>query len=277
MSILVTSASGSNGDGYGALLSFRLDGTFIGLFSDDPRIVDPRGLSVSSDRQHLYVNSGNDRILALDTKGRVVRDTGSVPGLNAGGGNLGPDGRYYVGLRSARTIAAFPPYLDGAAQSVLPAGVVPYPRGFAFGADGKLFLASGIGPDGEGENNIVVFDPDGGLHASRFITDDAVSPLDLAIGPNGNVLVSSEFPFGKPDAVCTVREYDSSTGSLVRVFRMDRTMSFHRPRGLRFDSEGVLFCVARDTVIAFDFVDGRCLGPVIDMPRLNGQAIAFFA
>ncbi|MGF6763843.1 DNA-binding beta-propeller fold protein YncE [Paraburkholderia sp. GAS33] len=277
MSILVTSASGSNGDGYGALLSFRLDGTFIGSFSDDPRIVDPRGMSVSPDRQHLYVNSGNDRILTLDTKGTVVRDTGAVPGLNAGGGHLGPDGRYYVGLRSARTIAAFPPYLDGAAQSVLPAGVVPYPRGFAFGTDGKLFLASGIGPDGEGENNIVVFDQDGELHASRFITDDAVSPLDLTIGPNGNVLVSSEFPFGKPDAVCTVREYDSSTGSLVRVFRVDRKTNFHRPRGLRFDSEGYLFCVAQDTVIAFDFADGRCLGPIVDKPKLNGQAIAFFA
>ena len=277
MSILVTSASGSNGDGYGALLSFRLDGTFIGSFSDDPRIVDPRGMSVSPDRQHLYVNSGNDRILTLDTKGTVVRDTGAVPGLNAGGGHLGPDGRYYVGLRSARTIAAFPPYLDGAAQSVLPAGVVPYPRGFAFGTDGKLFLASGIGPDGEGENNIVVFDQDGELHASRFITDDAVSPLDLTIGPNGNVLVSSEFPFGKPDAVCTVREYDSSTGSLVRVFRVDRKTNFHRPRGLRFDSEGYFFCVAQDTVIAFDFADGRCLGPIVDKPKLNGQAIAFFA
>jgi DNA-binding beta-propeller fold protein YncE len=277
MSILVTSASGSNGDGYGALLSFRLDGTFIGSFSDDPRIVDPRGMSVSPDRQHLYVNSGNDRILTLDTKGTVVRDTGAVPGLNAGGGHLGPDGRYYVGLRSARTIAAFPPYLDGAAQSVLPAGVVPYPRGFAFGMDGKLFLASGIGPDGEGENNIVVFDQDGELHASHFITDDAVSPLDLTIGPNGNVLVSSEFPFGKPDAVCTVREYDSSTGSLVRVFRVDRKTNFRRPRGLRFDSEGYLFCVAQDTVIAFDFADGRCLGPIVDKPKLNGQAIAFFA
>jgi DNA-binding beta-propeller fold protein YncE len=277
MSILVTSASGSNGDGYGALLSFRLDGTFIGSFSDDPRIVDPRGMSVSPDRQHLYVNSGNDRILTLDTKGTVVRDTGAVPGLNAGGGHLGPDGRYYVGLRSARTIAAFPPYLDGAAQSVLPAGVVPYPRGFAFGTDGKLFLASGIGLDGEGENNIVVFDQDGELHASHFITDDAVSPLDLTIGPNGNVLVSSEFPFGKPDAVCTVREYDSSTGSLVRVFRVDRKTNFRRPRGLRFDSEGYLFCVAQDTVIAFDFADGRCLGPIVDKPKLNGQAIAFFA
>jgi sugar lactone lactonase YvrE len=276
MNILVTSASGSNGDGYGALLSFRLDGTFIGSFSDDPRIVDPRGMSVSPDRQHLYVNSGSDRILALDTKGMVVGDTGPVPGLNPGGGNLGTDGRYYVGLRSTRTIAAFSPYLDGAAQTVLPANAVPYPRGFAFGPDGKLFLASGIGPDGEGANNIVVFDPDGGLHTSQFITDDAVSPLDLTIGPNGNVIVSSEFPFGKPDAVSTVREYDGSTGSLVRVFQVDRNISFHRPRGLRFDTDGYLFCVARDTVVAFDFVDGRCLGPIVDMPKLNGQAIAFF-
>ncbi|NPT41888.1 hypothetical protein GNZ12_11280 [Paraburkholderia sp. 1N] len=277
MSILVTSASGANGDGYGALLSFRLDGTLIGSFSDDPRIVDPRGMSVSPDRRYLYVNSGNDRILALDTNGTVMRDTGPVSGLNAGGGNLGPDGRYYIGLRSARTIAALPPSLDGAPKSVLPTGVVPYPRGFAFGADGKLFLASGIGPGGEGENNLVVFNPDGELLASRFITDNAVSPLDLTIGPNGNVLVSSEFPFGEPDAVCTVREYDSSNGSLVRVFRADPNISFHRPRGLRFGPEGHLFCVARDTVIAFDFVDGRCLGPIVDLPKLNGQAIAFFA
>ncbi|SDG37529.1 hypothetical protein [Paraburkholderia phenazinium] len=277
MHILVTSASGSNGDGYGALLSFRLDGTFTGSFSDDPRIVDPRGMSLSADRQHLYVNSGDDRVLALDILGTVVRDTGHVPGLNAGGGNLGPDGRYYVGLRSARTIAALPPSLDGAAQSVLPAGVVPYPRGFAFCTDGKLFLASGIGPDGEGENNIVVFYPDGRPLTSRFITDDSVSPLDLAIGPNGNVLVSSEFPFGKPDAVCTIREYDRSTGNLVRVFRVDPEMSFHRPRGLRFGPEGYLYCVARDSVVAFDFADGRCLGPVVEMSKLNGQAIAFFA
>jgi sugar lactone lactonase YvrE len=277
MRILVTSASGANGNGYGALLSFGLDGVPLGPFSDDARIVDPRGMSVSPDRRHLYVNSGNDRILALDTDATVVRDTGPVPGLNAGGGNLGPDGRYYVGLRSARTIAAFPADLDGAAESILPDGVVPFPRGFAFGADGNLFLASGIGPGGEGENNIVVFDADGVPLTSRFITDDAVSPLDLAIGPNGNVLVSSEHPFGKPDAVCTIREYDSSTGKLVRVFSPNPNAGFHRPRGLRFGPDGCLFCVARDTVLAFDFADGRCLGPIVGMPGLNGQAIAFFA
>jgi hypothetical protein len=34
---------------------------------------------------------------------------------------------------------------------------VPFPRGFAFGHDSKLFLASGIGPNGEGDDTIVVF------------------------------------------------------------------------------------------------------------------------
>ena len=45
MPFLVTSASGANGDGFGALLTFELDGTLRGKFIDDDRIVDPRGLA----------------------------------------------------------------------------------------------------------------------------------------------------------------------------------------------------------------------------------------
>ena len=44
--ILVTSASGVNGDGYGTLLCFSAGGKLAGPFSDDPRIIDPRGLSL---------------------------------------------------------------------------------------------------------------------------------------------------------------------------------------------------------------------------------------
>ena len=152
MFLLVTSASGMNGSGYGKLLAFDADGKMLGPFSEDARIVDPRGLGV--DGSLLFLNSGSDRILALDGKGRVVRETGAIPGLNPGGGNFGPDGRYYVGLRAARTIMAFAPTLDAAGEAVLPSAVVPFPRGFAFGQDGTLFLASGIGPGGEGDNTI---------------------------------------------------------------------------------------------------------------------------
>ena len=41
MPLVVTSASGLNGDGYGALLAFDLRGNAIGKFSSDDRIKDP--------------------------------------------------------------------------------------------------------------------------------------------------------------------------------------------------------------------------------------------
>ena len=43
MTLLVTSASGANGAGYGKILAFADDGKPIGVFGSDPRIVDPRG------------------------------------------------------------------------------------------------------------------------------------------------------------------------------------------------------------------------------------------
>jgi hypothetical protein len=61
--------------------------------------------------------------------------------------------------------------------------------------------------------------------------------------------------------------------ALVRVFSPPNDVPFGRPRGLRFGSEGHLYCTAQDGVI---YESGRCLGAVIDHPRLNGQAIEFF-
>jgi hypothetical protein len=80
MPLLVTSASGVNGDGYGAL-AFDRNGAPLGVFSRDERIADPRGLVVHQQDDLLYLNSGKDRILALDADGTVVRDTGPIAGL----------------------------------------------------------------------------------------------------------------------------------------------------------------------------------------------------
>jgi hypothetical protein len=224
----------------------------------------------------LFINSATDRVLPIDRNGVVVRDSGPINGLNPGGSNFGPDGRYYVGLRSARTIMAFATGLDRRDDHILPLVIVPFPRGFAFGLDGRLFLASGMGPDRIDDNSIVAFAPDRQRLASFVVRDTELSRLDLAVAPNGNVLVSSEHPFAMADAVTTLREYDAADGHLVRVFRPDGLAEFRRPRGLRFESEGHLYCVAQDEVVAFEFATGRCLGTTVRLPRLNGQALACF-
>ena len=275
MPLLVTSASGANRDGYGALLAFESDGRPLGAFSDDSRIVDPRGLAIEPAAPLLFLNSA-DRVLALDASGAVVRDTGAIAGLNPGGGLFGPDGRYYAGLRTARTILALPPDLSGAGEEVLPAGIVPFPRGFGFDAQGRLFLASGVGPNGEGDETIVAFPPSDRTHAALLVAHDPeLSPLDLIVAPSGAILVSSEHPFGATDALTTIREYDPDSGRLVRVLSARGLAAFQRPRGLRFGPGGDLYCVAQDEVVAFDFTSGRCLGAVVRFPRLHGQALAF--
>ena len=87
---------------------------------------------------------------------------------------------------------------------------------------------------------------------------------------------SRAHPFGATEAVTTVRQYDASTGRLVRVFRPDDGVQFRRPRGLRFGPGGDLFCVAQDEVVGFDFVTGACLGALVRYPNLNGMALEFF-
>ena len=277
LQLLVTSAGAANGGGHDALLAFDSTGRAMGAFSTDPRIVDPRGLSLDPPGGLIYLNSGDDRVLALDRRAAVVRDSGRVPGLNPGGAVFGPDGRYYLTQRSRRTILSMPATLDGSAEPLLPDAVVPFPRGFAFAPDGQLYLASGVGPSGAGDNTIVVFDRDRTLRTQHLVSDPELSPLDLALAPNGHIVVASEFPFGAPDSVSSVREYEPSSGRLVRVFAPDRSLKFRRPRGLRFGPDGRLYCVGQDHVVAFDFAAGTFLGSVVDLPRLNGQALVLLA
>jgi hypothetical protein len=60
------------------------------------------------------------------------------------------------------------------------------------------------------------------------------------------------------------------------VLAPDRRTGFNNPLGLRLGSFGKLYCVARDGVVAFDFTSGKCLGAVVRLRGLNGQAVIFF-
>ena len=269
---LVTSAGKANGGGLDAVLSFNAAGDLVGPFTDDPRIIDPRGMTLDPAGVLIYVNTA-DRMLALDRSGRVVVDSGPIADLDPGGAVFGPDGRFYVTMRRRRSILGISASLEGDTKPLLPERIVPFPRGFAFGSDGSMYLASGIDPSGEGDNTIVVFTPADPAHPWPLVTDSELSPLDMTLAPNGHIVVASQSPFRAPDAVVTIREYDPVNGDLVRVFAPDPAVSFRQPRGLRFGPDGTLYCVGEAHVVAFDFSTGRFLGPVIRLPRLHGQAL----
>jgi hypothetical protein len=61
------------------------DGELAGPFSQDRRITDPRGLSLSPAGDLVHVSSGDERVLALGTNGKVVLDSGRTGGLTQAG------------------------------------------------------------------------------------------------------------------------------------------------------------------------------------------------
>jgi hypothetical protein len=127
--LIVTSSSGSNGDGYGTVLAFTPEGELLGRFSNDDRISDPRGLVLHPVSDLVYLNSGPDRILALNQAGAVTHDSGILDGLDPGGAIFGPDGRLYVTLRRRGTVLALSATLDDQGMALLPDRVVPFPTG----------------------------------------------------------------------------------------------------------------------------------------------------
>jgi DNA-binding beta-propeller fold protein YncE len=280
--ILVSSAASATGavrDGV-----FRFDavtGRFLGPFGHGVEISDPRGVRLSPDGTYVVVNNGDNRILTLDAKtGSFIGAWPLVEDLDPGGGKFGWDGRYYVGSRAQKSLIAFDPSGHRGPSTFLPGGFVAFPRGLAISRAGPLYWASGTNPvTGEGLNTILRFDHAGHLDESFKVADAELSPLDMEMGPNDNVLSASEFPFNHPGAVTTVREYDTQSGHLLRVFDAGKDRHGRRitrmPRGITVGPDGGLYASGADNVVRYDLATGRFDRVILESADIRIQSIIF--
>ncbi|MGA8354007.1 MAG: hypothetical protein WB698_07570 [Solirubrobacteraceae bacterium] len=193
MRFLVTSAGSANGGGHDAVLAFNAEGELVGAFSDDPRIVDPRGLCIDPSGTLIYLNSV-DRMLALDHSGRVVHDSGPMTDLDPGGAVFGPDGCFYVTMRRRRTILGISATLDGHAE----------PSESPFRAPNAVVT-------------VREYDPASGDLVRVFAPDRSVNfrqPRGLRLGPDGHL-----YCVGEAHAIA----FDFSTGDFLGpVVRLPR-------------------------------------------------------
>jgi DNA-binding beta-propeller fold protein YncE len=280
--LLVTSSASAKGSIRDGVYRFdAASGRFEGAFGCGAEIRDPRGIRLSPDRSFVLVNNGDDRILKFEAaSGKFLGSLSFRPGLDPGGGKFGWDGRYYVGSRSEKSIIAFDVAGDGEPSIFVPGTFAKFPRGLAASSSGALYVASGTHPvTGEGQNTILRFDRQGQLDESFKVNDPDLSPLDIEVGPNGNLLSASEVPFGDANAITTVREYDKSTGRLERVFdagrRADGQPVSRLPRGITIGPDGALYSSGADNVVRYDLQTGRFDRVVVASPDISVQSIIF--
>jgi len=280
--ILVSSAGAARGAVRNGV--FRFDaatGRFEGSFGRGAEINDPRGICLSLGGAYVAVNNSDGRILSFDAKsGSFINALPLVEALNPGGGKFGWDGRYYVGSRAQRSIIALDLSGKRGPSTFVPRSFVTFPRGLAISPTAGLYLASGADPvTRKGQNTILRFDSTGNLDESFRVRDDELSPLDLEVGPNGNVLASSEFPFGDPRAIATVREYDKASGHLLRVFDAGANAYGERitrmPRGITFGPDGGLYSAGADNVVRYNFATGRFDRVILESHDILIQSIIF--
>ncbi|NET25583.1 hypothetical protein [Okeania sp. SIO1I7] len=281
--VVVTSAANNGNDA--AIRFDGLTGRLIGEFPNGGGLTDPRDIVQEIDESNtVLINGGNDNVLRFDaTTGNFIETFIEFPELNGGGAVFGPDNNYYVGARSLGSIVRFNGQTGDFIDEFIPSELVDFPRGFVFGSDGNFYLGNGADPaTGGGGGTVIQYDGlTGEVLNPNFVNDPELSPLDVINGLDGNIYVSSEFPFGQDDSVATVRVYDVDTGALLDVLDAgldaEGTPILDAPRGLGFGPDGNLYASSTGTgsVVRFDGATGDLIDVFIEFPQLNGQALNF--
>jgi WD40 repeat protein len=261
-------------------------GRFLGVFTCGRNADDPRGMRQRPpNKAVIYINSANDEVLAYSAvSGEFLGVFAQFSGLNGGAGVFGPDFNYYVGSRTLQSIVRFDGKTGAFIDNFVSLGTVKFVRGFDFASDGNLYIANGAPPGPNSGGTILQVDgKTGDILNPHFVEDSQLAPLDLVIGPDGQIYVSSEFPFGQTNSHGTVRRYDPATGKLTAVFdagNNDRGKPLlSRPRGLFFAPDGLLYVSSpgTDSVVRFNWQTGQFVDSFIHYAQLNGQAVSVIA
>lgn len=270
--------SSAAGIGHDRLVAYDMANGWTAFGPDEIR--DPRGVRRRADDPFLVINEPSTAVWLLTLEGVELARIALPAGLDPGGGAFGAADRYYLGSRSQRAIYQVDLHARRYDGQALALEGIAFPRGFAPLSDGGFIVASGTHPvTGEGRRAVFRYDAAGKVDRDIFVDDPALDPLDLAVH-NGYVYVMSEFPFGKDDAVVSLRRYDARTGAGAGVWSAENTVAFARvrkPRGIAFGSDDTAFICAQNCVLAVDVAAfGRAV-IVAEDDRLAGQSLALLS
>jgi hypothetical protein len=275
MSFVVSSAVGI---GYGLLRAFEES---IGWAAFGPtEIRDPRGVRRRDEDPFFVVNEPSAGVWLLALDGIPFARIELPAGLDPGGGAFGTGDTYYVGSRSQRSIYQVDLGTRRYLGRALALDGIAFPRGFAPLSDGGFIVASGTHPvTGEGRRALFCYDANGKLDQDVFVDDPILDPLDLALH-NGYVYVTSEFPFGKDDAIVSLRRYDARNGARAGTWSAENTPAFtgvRKPRGIVFTDDNTPLICAQNCVLAVDVTTFGTARVVAEDNDLAGQSLALGA
>jgi DNA-binding beta-propeller fold protein YncE len=92
------------------------------------------------------------------------------------------------------------------------------------------------------QGNILRFDQATGAFIDAFVPNAGLQPLDMTIGPDGNLYVTSGLSMSDDPSdpgAFSVRRYDRRTGAFIDVFAIGGLLDF--PQGLVFGPDGNLY------------------------------------
>lgn len=247
------------------LLVYDGAGASAGVFSSDPALVRPVGITFGPDG-NLYVAAGDtDRVLKLS------RTTGASLGVFTRGAtiqsprnvNFGPDGAFYVADGFLGQILRFDGDSGAFDRVFIQDPSLQGPTSFTFGPDGNVYVVSVL------TNRVLRFDGATGALMGPFATTGLVQPHDVSFGPDANLYVTNS-------GSTVIQRFRGDTGEPIGPFVTDPAL--RQPLGMAWGPDGNLYVANQgaNEIRRYDGATGASLGTLVSAGAGGLSSPAFF-